>query len=45
MNLRHREKNEQSKDTLKCDSCEEEFSAKWNLNNHIRDKHDKINVC
>ena len=45
MNLRHRKENKITNDTLKCNSCGEEFSAKWNLNNHIRDKHDRTNEC
>ena len=45
MKLRHRKENEITNDTLKCNSCGEEFSAKWNLNNHIRDKHDRTNEC
>ena len=45
MNLQHRNKVEQTKGTIKCISCEEEFSADWNLNNHMRDKHEKINDC
>ena len=45
MNLKHRKENEVTKDTHRCTSCNEEFSAKWNLNNHIRDKHERTDEC
>ena len=45
MNLRHRKAEEQTDDTLKCNRCEQRFSAKWNLNNHIRDSHDRMEYC
>ena len=44
-NLRHRQENEQSKDTHKCEDCPEQFSATWNLNNHVRDKHGVKEPC
>ena len=40
MNLVHRKENEHSDDTFKCEECTEQFSARWNLNNHVRDVHE-----
>jgi hypothetical protein len=45
MNLRHRGPSEQSEDTYKCDDCEQQFSAVWNLKNHVRDIHGKKEDC
>ena len=45
MNLRHRKIEEQTDDTLKCNQCEQQILAQWNLKNHIRDNHEKITYC
>ena len=45
MNLRHRETSQQSKDTHKCNECDNAYSAKWNLNNHKRDEHEIKEEC
>ena len=45
LNLRHREQAEQSEDTHKCSECGKQFSAVWNLNNHVRDIHGVKEEC
>ena len=45
MNLRHRNESQQSNDTLKCDKCHMQFSSKWTLYNHKRDKHGSDQDC
>ena len=44
-NLKHRTLDAQENGTLKCSHCNEQFSSKWNLNNHMRDNHTKTEVC
>ena len=44
INLAHRAENQHSDDTFKCTECKEQFSAKWNLNNHVRDFHEPKTV-
>ena len=44
-NLKHRQENEHSKDTYKCKHCTEQFSAIWNLNCHVGDKHGVKEPC
>ena len=44
LNLRHRKIEEQTDDTLTCNQCEQQFSAQWNLKNHIRDNHEKLTI-
>ena len=44
LNLRHRKIEEQTNDTLKWNQCEQQFSAQWNLKNHIRDNHEKLTI-
>ena len=43
--MAHRKEGEQDKGTFQCTKCEQQFSSKWNLNNHIRDSHEKSKVC
>ena len=45
MNLRHRNEAEQENDTFKCDKCDNQYSSKWNFNNHNRDDHDHTEEC
>ena len=45
MNLRHRNEAEQENDTFKCDKCNNQYSSKWNLNNHKRDEHERTEEC
>ena len=45
MNLRHRNESEQENDTFKCDKCNNQYSPKWNLNNHNRDDHERTEQC
>ena len=45
MNLKHRKQNEQDSGTLRCLECDTQYSSKWNLNNHIRDNHEKKQNC
>ena len=44
-NLTHTQKGDKAEDTFKCGECEYQFSAKWNLNNHIRDMHEPTIDC
>ena len=44
-NLRHKKPDEQSEVTHKCDQCTAQFSAKWNINNHVRDTHGVKEEC
>ena len=39
-NLTHKKEGDKEEDTFKCGECEYQFSAKWNLNNHIREIHE-----
>ena len=45
MNITHRTKHEQSKDTYKCNDCEMQFSTKWNLMHHRQENHEVTEVC
>ena len=44
-NLRHRKPNEYSEPTHKCEQCTAQFSAIWNLYNHVRDTHGVKEQC
>ena len=44
-NLKHRTKDNQEAGTLRCTECEQQFSSKWSLNNHNRDRQGKIKLC
>ena len=39
MNFKHNSIESQEAGAFKCQDCNLEFSAEWNLNNHIRDEH------
>ena len=43
--LHTQKEDEQPEDTLKCEKCTEQFSARWNLNNHIRYTNEKTDIC
>ena len=45
MNITHRNKHEQSRDTFKCNDCELQFSEKWNLMHHRQENHEVTEVC
>ena len=46
INLKHHNKDNQLGDTLCCEKCNNQFSDKWNLNNHLRDNHNiKKGIC
>ena len=40
-NLRHNNQENQEEGTFQCKHCDEQFSANWNLQNHIRDDHER----
>ena len=44
-NLKHKEKNSVQESTFKCSNCDKQFSAMWNLKNHIRDEHETMEEC
>ena len=44
-NVTHKNANEQESGTFRCNKCEKQYSSKWNLNNHIRDEHEKLKIC
>ena len=39
MNLKHTDKNQPMREVIKCRNCDEQFSHKWNLMNHRKQKH------
>ena len=39
INLKHIGKNQPKKDVIKCRICDDQFSEKWNLMNHRKEKH------
>ena len=39
MNLKHIGKNQPMREVIKCRNCDEQFSHKWNLMNHRKQKH------
>ena len=45
VNGKHRTRDNRMEGALGCNMCHEEFSDKWNLMNHKRDKHEKAEVC
>ena len=45
MNTTHRKATEQEVGTQKCTECEEQFTSRWNIKNHIRDQHNRIEDC
>ena len=45
INLKHKNPGETPEETLRCEECREQFSANWNLNNHIRDTHGAKTEC
>ena len=45
INTKHRDQDNQLVGTLKCQDCNAQFSAKWNLMNHKRDVHKNMITC
>ena len=40
-NVKHRTRQNQEVGSFQCDKCNQQFSANWNLKNHIRDHHEE----
>ena len=44
-NVTNRKSNEQESGTYRCLQCDTQYSSNWNLNNHMRDNHEKKQSC
>ena len=45
INLKHKNQKEHISGTIICENCEEQFSSRWNLMNHKKEKHPSQSPC
>ena len=45
MNIKHRTAQQETDDVFRCNECNIQFSAKWNLLNHRKESHEITEVC
>ena len=45
MNMKHRTAQQETDDVFRCNDCNMQFSAKWNLMNHRKENHEITEIC